>query len=97
LFEQTIHGKPLAGTLNQVGNGQAMRLWGRILTESRSDPDTFHQAVSSTAERLGIRYLVIHTDPDAEPDVYSKAVAELERLFDIPEWGRGQVRVVPLW
>jgi hypothetical protein len=97
LFEQTVHGKPIAGMLNQVGNTQAMRLWGRIRTESRSDPDTFHQAVSSTAERLGIRYLVIHTDPDAEPDVYSSAVAELERLFEVPEWGRGQVRVVPLW
>ena len=97
LFEQTVHGKPVAGLLNQVGNAQAMRLWGRIRTESRSDPDTFHRAVSSTAERLGIRYLVIHTDPDAEPDVYSSAVAELERLFEVPEWGRGQVRVVPLW
>jgi hypothetical protein len=97
LFEQTVHGKPVSGMLNQVGNAQAMRLWGRIRTESRSDPDTFHRAVSSTAERLGIRYLVIHTDPDAEPDVYSSAVTELERLFEVPEWGRGQVRVVPLW
>ncbi len=97
LFEQTIHGKPVAGGLNDVANTQAMRLWGRILAESQSDPDAFHRAVSSTAERLGIRYLVIHTDPDAEPDVYSRPVAELERLFDVPEWGRGQVRVVPLW
>ena len=40
---------------------------------------------------------MIHTDPDAEPDVYSSAVTELERLFDVPAWGEGQVRVVPLW
>lgn len=97
LAEQVIHGKPIAGMLNQVANTQAMRLWGRIRTESQSDPDTFHRAVSSTAERLGIRYLVIHADPDAEPDVYSQAVIELERLFGVPEWGRGQTRVVPLW
>ena len=97
MAEQVIHGKPIAGMLNQVANTQAMRLWGRIRTESQSDPDTFHRAVSSTAERLGIRYLVIHADPDAEPDVYSQAVIELERLFGVPEWGRGQTRVVPLW
>lgn len=97
LFEQTIHGKPVAGTMKSVGNRQAMQLWRRIRAESLEDPDSFHRAVSSTAERLGIRYLVIHTDPDAEPDVYSKAVNELERLFDVPEWGRGHVRVVPLW
>ena len=97
MFEQTVHSKPVAGSLHHVANEHAMRLWGRILIESQSDPDTFHRAVSSTAERLGIRYLVIHTDPEAEPDVYSKAVVELERLFDVPEWGQGQARVVPLW
>lgn len=97
LAEQIIHGKPIAGTLNHVANRQAMRLWGRIRTESQRDPDTFHRAVSSTAERLGIRYLVIHTDPNAEPDVYSSAVYELERLFGVPSWGKGQTRVVALW
>ena len=97
LFEQTLHGKPVAGTMRSVSNEHAMRLWRRIRAENLEDPDSFHRAVSSTAKRLGIRYLVIHTDPDAEPDVYSKAVTELERLFDIPEWGKGHVRVVPLW
>jgi hypothetical protein len=97
LAEQIIHEKPIAGTLNHVANRQAMRLWGRIRAESKRDPDTFHRTVSSTAKRLGIRYLVIHTDPDAEPDVYSSAVYELERLFGVPDWGRGQTRVVPLW
>ena len=97
LMEQAVHGKPLAGMLNQVANTQAMRLWARIRAESQSDPDTFHRAVSSTAERLGIRYLVIHTDPNAEPDRYTAAVVELERLFGVPDWGRGQTRVVVLW
>jgi hypothetical protein len=97
LAEQRVHRKPIAGLLNQVANTQAMRLWGRILTESKSDPDTFHRAISSTAERLGIRYVVIHTDPDAEPDLYTHAVGELERLFGVPDWGRGQTRVVKLW
>jgi hypothetical protein len=97
LFEQTIHGKPLAGLLNQVANPQGMRLWRRIHAESKSSPDTFHRAVSSTAKRLGIRYLVIHPDPDAEPDVYSASVRKIEKLFPVPQWGRGQIRVVPLW
>ena len=97
LAEQIIHGKPVAGMLNRVGNESAARLWKRIRVESGKDPDTFHRAVSSTAERLGIRYLVIHTDPDAEPDMYTSAVFQLERLFGVPEWGRGQTRVVQLW
>ena len=97
LFEQTIHGKPIAGTFRKVASPRAMRLWRKILGASKRNPDTFHKAVSSTAKRLGIRYLVIHTDPDAEPDVYSAAVKKLEKLFPTPEWGRGQTRVVPLW
>jgi hypothetical protein len=97
LYEQTIHGKPLAAMFNQVTNPQAMRLWRRIHAESKSNPDTFHRAVSATAKRLGIRYLVIHSDPDAEPDVYSASVRKIEKLFEIPQWGQGQTRVVPLW
>lgn len=97
LYEQTLHGKPVAGTQHRAANEHAMRLLRRIRTESERDPDSFHRAVSSTAERLGIRYVVIHTDPDAEPDVYSRAIMELERVFDTPDWGEGQVRVVPLW
>ena len=83
--------------MNRVGNEPATRLWRRIQAESRKDPDTFHRAVSSTAERLGIRYLVIHTDPDAEPDMYTSAVTQMERLFGVPEWGQGQTRVIQLW
>ena len=97
LAEQIQHGKPIAGMLNRVGNEPANRLWRRIQAESRKDPDTFHRAVSSTAERLGIRYLVIHTDPDAEPDMYTSAVTQMERLFGVPEWGQGQTRVIQLW
>ena len=97
LFEQTIHRKPVAGSLNQVTNRQSERLWKRVVTESNGSPDAFHRAVSSTAERLGIRYLVVHTDPNAEPDPYTEAVRKLERLFPPPEWGEGQVRVLKLW
>jgi len=97
LYEQTVHGKPIAGTFSKVASPRAMRLWRRIHGESQKSPDTFHKAVSSTAKRLGIRYLVIHTDPNAEPDVYSAAVRKIEKLFPTPDWGRGQTRVVPLW
>jgi hypothetical protein len=97
LYEQTIHRKPVAGSLNKVTNRQSERLWKRIITESKSSPDAFHRAVSSTAERLGIRYLVVHTDPNAEPDPYTEAVRKLERLFPPADWGEGQVRVLKLW
>ena len=97
LRDQTVHQKPIAGTLRSVSNSRANRLWRRIRASEERKPDTFHSAVSSTAKRLGIRYLVIHTDPDAEPDVYTSAVAKIEKLFPTPEWGQGQTRVVPLW
>lgn len=97
LYEQTIHRKPVAGSLNQVTNRQSQRLWKRIMSEANGSPDAFHRAVSTTAERLGIRYLVVHTDPDAEPDPYTEAVRKMERLFPPPEWGEGQVRVLKLW
>ncbi len=97
LAEQLVHQKPIAGTLNRVGNETAARLWRRIHAERNDDPDSLHEAVSSTAKRLGIRYLVIHTDPDAEPDMYTSTVATLEQLFGVPEWGQGPTRVVQLW
>jgi hypothetical protein len=97
MYEQTIHGKPVAGSLNQVANRQSRRLWKRIGAEASRSPDAFHRAVTSTAQRLGIRYLVVHMDPDAEPDPFSESVRKLERLFPPPEWGQGQVRVLKLW
>ncbi|MAY82060.1 MAG: hypothetical protein CL930_14930 [Deltaproteobacteria bacterium] len=97
LYEQTIHRKPVAGSLNKVTNRQSERLWKRIMAEMNQSPDAFHRAVSTTAERLGIRYLVVHTDPYAEPDTYTEAVRRLERLFPPDDWGQGQVRVLKLW
>jgi len=56
LYEQVIHGRPLAASLNTGANRAALE----VLTEARLSEDPVE--VARTAEEQGVRYVVVHKD-----------------------------------
>lgn len=99
LHEQTAHGHPLAATLNFPNNTTGQRFWRKALAEldrvvADGDPvevlqsaraqERFARGVAKAARALQVRYLVIHSDPDARPDMHDAAVRAIEASF--PAW-----------
>lgn len=109
LYEQTVHGHPVAGTLNFPNNGVGMRAWqalGDAAAKAGADPDpaalaAFRAAVLPRARALGVRYVIVHEDPWARPDVQDQAVQVIESAFQpLAADGPGTsapVRVYRLW
>lgn len=81
LYEQTVHGKPLAGTLNFPNNAASMRIWKVALQHAGGPPEALVVAVRARAQAEGVRYLVHHMDPTAVPDAHDAAVAALVHAF----------------
>lgn len=77
LYEQTAHGQALAGTLNFPNNKASMAVWKLILDNSVSPGPEFPQMLAIEAEKYGVRYLVVHVDPWAPPDMHDVAVRAL--------------------
>ena len=85
LYEQTIHRKPIAGTLNFPNNGASRKVWAAILaarSDSESAPETFRTRVSQQARRSGVRYVVVHFDASVRPDMHDEAVRALSAAFE---------------
>ena len=98
LFEQTTHGKPIAGGLNFPNNTTSRRFWQAALDAAGKPDAEVRRAVASKARSLGVRYLVIHPDPAARPDMHDTAVRALRRAFPLLEdAGDDEVAVVSLW
>lgn len=118
LYEQTIHGQPMAGTLNFPNNALGMRAWrglieaaaqaGPLAEGQAPDPAalaTFRQAAATRARGAGARYVVVHDDPWARPDMQDDAVKWIELAFSplgptVEGEDQGEeapVRVYALW
>lgn len=107
LYEQTVHGKPMAGTLNFPNNAVGIRAWKELILASEAlgpDPDeeaiqVWRERVARKARAAGVRYVVIHDDPLARPDMHdvaAEAVAlALDPLGSVPE--DAAVRAYRLW
>jgi hypothetical protein len=98
LYEQVTHGKPVAGSLNFPNNHAARKVWGTMLQalERGEDAEGFKKAVVKRAHDVGIRYVVVHIDPMARPDMHDEAVRELSDVFPAASEADG-VRVHQLW
>jgi hypothetical protein len=103
LLEQVHHGKPMSQGL-EPGQGEAAQLlWTEILSHQDREPAWIRAKISAAAERLGIRYVLIHVDPDAQPDMHDTAIQTLERAYlPMPqpgfiEPGAPAARVLKLW
>ncbi len=98
LYEQTVHGKPLAGTLNFANNRASKRVWSLALRARELDwsPEEVRERVAREARKRGLRYLVIHDDPEARPDMHDDAVAVLRGALESLAAADG-VEVLALW
>ncbi len=102
LFEQTVHGKPLAATLNFPNSLVGKRVWQAMLDRVDLPAARFQAEVARAARKEGIRYVVVHQDPSARPDMHDGAVAALRaaraplaRSGGIGE--EGSIEVYALW
>jgi len=103
LYEQLHHGKPFTGDLLDPRGASAEQLWEEILAHADRDPTWLRTKTTASAQRLGIRYVLIHIDPDAQPDMHDIAIRALERAYlpmTLPTDDAAQarkVRVIKLW
>jgi len=81
LHEQTTHGMPLAARLNFPNNGVGKAVWEAARRSTAMDDVEGRKAVQATAEQMGVRYVVLHEDPLAAPDMYDHAAEVLRRRF----------------
>ena len=102
-YEQVHHQKPLAGSLSHPTGPAAEQLWSQVLEHAQRDPTWIRTKISTAAKRLGIRYVLIHVDPDAQPDRYTIAIDVLERAYlpmelnSTSEVSTVQTRMLQLW
>ncbi|HNC97041.1 MAG TPA: hypothetical protein PKW90_13015, partial [Myxococcota bacterium] len=96
LYEQTVHQKVLAGTLNFPNNKASMAVWRAALCNKDATPAELRAEVSAAAESVGVRYLVVHIDPMARPDQHDIAVRAIKEAFtplsEIPS-----LKIYALW
>jgi hypothetical protein len=96
LYEQTVHRKPLTGGLNFPNNNASRKVWKEALNNVDATPEVLAGAVSAKARQQGVRYLVVHIDAMARPDMHDTAVRALKQAFSPIAEGDG-VRVYKLW
>lgn len=106
LYEQTRHGHPLAGTLNFPNNAASRKIWQALLDGAAGSPEQVVARAAARARKQGIRYVVVHEDPRARPDMHDAAVRVLGEarapLFEGPApapdgGGTISVKVYELW
>ena len=95
LYLQTLHMKPVAGTLNFV--------WGRttekiVRTAQKSDTsDEMIRRVGNVARQTGLRYLVVDTDSTIMPDMYTKTIDRMQTHFPTVGPLKNDYIVLQLW
>ena len=93
LYEQTVHQKPMAGTLNFPNNRASMRVWSAML--AAPDGEIVTEA-GRAGRKEGLRYLVVHVDAKARPDQHDEVVRRLSTRADPAASGSG-IEVYALW
>jgi hypothetical protein len=96
LYEQTVHEKPITDTINFPNNATSRRVWATMLESAARKPADFRATVGSVARREGVRYLVVHRDEEARPDMHDLAVRAVEGAFE-PLAEDAAVQVYKLW
>ena len=97
LYEQTVHGKPVAGTLNFPNNAAGRRVWRALGDAAVDTPEAARSTIARRARAAGVRYLVVHPDPLARPDMHDAAVRTARALYAPLPAGEGGVEVYALW
>ena len=97
LFEQTMHEKPLAASLNFPNNPAAQRGWDTLDTVLHAQEGTPSAGdIAGVMEPLGLRYIVVHHDPLARPDMHDRIVQQLGQVLQ-PLAQEDNVAIYALW
>ena len=95
LYLQTIHQKPVAGTLNFVWSRATEKI---VRTAQKSDTSTeMVRRVGNVARQTGLRYLVIDTDQSIMPDMYTKTIRQMQTHFPTVGSAKNDYIVLQLW
>ncbi len=98
LYHQALHQKPLAAGLNDANSETARRLWTVMILWAQAPPDEFRQRVGARAERLDIRYVLVHQDPWADPDIHTPVARALAGAYEARVApGRPELVLYALW
>lgn len=93
LYEQTVHHKPVAGTLNFPNNATSRRVWKAAIDNASLPPTEFAALLAATAQDAGVRYLVVHTDARSFDDsMHTSAVRAIKAAFQ-PAWEDAGIRI----
>lgn len=97
LWEQTVHQKPVTGTLNFPNNNASRRVWKVAMAKASGPPAELAAALVSAARDADVRYLVVHVDARAfDDDLHTAAVRAIkEALTPIHE--SASMRVYAFW
>ena len=97
LYEQTVHGKPVTGTLNFPNNNTSRRVW-KVAMEHVGEPaEAFRVAVTAAAREADVRFLVVHVDARAyDDDLHTSSVRAIKEAFT-PIAASGSIRVYRFW
>lgn len=97
LYEQTVHEKPVTGSLNFPNNNTSREVW-KVAMESAGEPSaTFAERLVSAARAADVRYLVVHVDARAyDDDLHTDAVRAIKEAFT-PIAASASIRVYRFW
>lgn len=97
LYEQSVHHKPLTGSLNFPNNSASRLVWAALIQDATSkNPNQPLMNTRRVARKQKIRYLVIHEDSSARPDMHDQGVRALDAAQEPLAVGQG-VRIHALW
>ncbi len=97
LWEQTVHQKPLTGTLNFPNNNASRRVWKAAIEHEKATPEAMREAVGAAARAADVRYLVVHVDARAfDDDMHTGAVRAIKAAFE-PIHESASMRVYRFW
>ncbi|MBM4368344.1 MAG: hypothetical protein FJ102_19175 [Deltaproteobacteria bacterium] len=97
LWEQSVHQKPLTGTLNFPNNNAARKVWKVAIEHEKAAPAAMKEAVVSAARAADVRYLVVHVDARAfDDDMHTGAVRAIKAAFE-PMHESPSMRVYRFW
>ncbi len=97
LWEQTVHAKPVTGTLNFPNNNASRRVWKVAMAKANAPADDLAAALTSAAREADVRYLVVHVDARAfDDDLHTAAVRAIKAALT-PIHESSSMRVYAFW
>jgi hypothetical protein len=97
LYEQTVHRKPVTGSLNFPNNNTSRRVWKVAMASAGEPSDVFRERLVAAAREADVRYLVVHVDARAfDDDLHTTAVRAIKVAFQ-PIAASGSIRVYRFW